>query len=144
MKIFLLVFFIAGFAFAQSAKTQLLITDPWVRPAAKGANSAFFFKLENKGDIADTLISCKYAYSEIVELHETFKKDNDMMGMRTVKYVALPSKGRVDFKPRDLHIMLIGLSKDIRIGESCELILVFKNSGEIKTTAVVRDMPKKK
>lgn len=144
MKKMIFVFFVAGLVFAQSGKVQLSVNDPWIRPSAKGANSAFFFQLENKSDKADTLVSAKFADSEVVELHETFKKENDMMGMRSVKFVAIPAKGTVVFKPRDLHIMLIGLTKDIKVGESREVKLVFKHSGELKTTAIVRDMPKKK
>lgn len=145
MKKLILVLLTTGFVFAQSgSKPQLSVNDPWIRPAAQGANSAFFFQLENKGDKADTLIAVKFAHSEVVELHETFKKENDMMGMRAVKSVAIPPKGTVVFKPRDLHIMLIGLTKDVKLGETYELKLVFKKAGEIKTKAVVRDMPKMK
>lgn len=144
MKKLLFVFFITSLVIAQSGKTQISVNDPWIRPAAKGANSAFFFQLENKSDKADTLIAVKFVHSEVVELHETFKKDNDMMGMRSVKFVAIPAKSTVAFKPRDLHIMLIGLAKDVKIGESYDLKLVLKKAGEIKTTAVVRDTPKMK
>ena len=102
MKKLILVLFTAGLVCSQTAnKTQLSINDPWIRPAAQGANSPFFFQLENKGDKADTLIAVKFAHSEVVELHETFKKENDMMGMRAVKFVAVPAKGTVVFKPRD-------------------------------------------
>lgn len=145
MKKLLLVLFTAGFVFAQSGnKLQLSVNDSWIRPAAQGANSAFFFQLVNQSDKPDTLIAVKFAHSEVVELHETFKKKNDMMGMRAVKSVAIPAKGTVVFKPRDLHIMLIGLTKDVKLGETYELKLVLKKAGEIKTKAVVRDMPKMK
>lgn len=145
MKKLILVLLTTGFVFAQSgSKSQLSINDPWIRPAAQGANSAFFFQLENKGDKPDTLIAVKFAHSEVVELHETFKKENDMMGMRAVKSVVVPARGTVVFKPRDLHIMLIGLTKDVKLGDTYELKLVLKNAGEIKTKAIVRDMPKKK
>ncbi|MDP2036350.1 MAG: copper chaperone PCu(A)C [Ignavibacteria bacterium] len=145
MKKLFLILLVTGIAVAQIGnKTQLSINDPWIRPAAQGANSAFFFQIENKGDKADTLIAAKFAHSEVVELHETFKKDNDMMGMRAVKSVAIPAKGTVVFKPRDLHIMLIGLTKDVKLGDTYELKLVFKKAGEIKTKAIVRDMPKMK
>jgi copper(I)-binding protein len=145
MKKLILVLFTTGLIFAQTTnKSQLSVSDPWLRPAVQGANSAFFFQLENKGDKADTLIAVKFAHSEVVELHETFKKENDMMGMRAVKSVAIPAKGTVVFKPRDLHVMLIGLTKDVKLGETYELKLVLKKAGEIKTKAVVRDMPKMK
>jgi hypothetical protein len=145
MKKLIIIFFVAGMIFGQSTgKKQLQINDPWIRPAAQDANSAFFFQLENSGDKADTLIAAKFEHAEKVELHETFKKENDMMGMRAVKSVAVPAKSTVMFKPRDLHIMLLGLTKDIKIGETYGLKLVFKKAGEIKVNAVVRDMPKMK
>lgn len=145
MRKLIIILFTAGLVFSQTAnKKQLSVNNPWIRPAAQGANSAFFFQLENKGDKADTLIAVKFAHSEVVELHETFKKENDMMGMRAVKSVAVPAKGAVVFKPRDLHIMLIGLTKDLKLDETYEIKLVLKNAGEIKTKAVVRDMPKMK
>ena len=145
MKKLFLILLVTGIAVAQTGnKPQLSINDPWIRPAAQGANSAFFLQIENKGDKADTLIAVKFAHSEVVELHETFKKENDMMGMRAVKSVAIPAKGTVVFKPRDLHIMLIGLTKDVKLGDTYELKLVFKKAGEIKTKVIVRDMPKMK
>ena len=145
MKKVVVFLFIATAIFAQAGKKlNINIIDPWIRPAAQGANSAFFFQLVNQSDKADTLIAAKFAHSEVVELHETFKKENDMMGMRAVKSVAIPAKGTVVFKPSDLHIMLIGLTKDVKIGETYELKLVLKKAGEIKTKAVVRDMPKMK
>ncbi len=141
MKKIILVLILSTFAFAQ---TKIEIKDPWIRPNAKGANSALFFIAENKSDKADTLIAAKFDNSEIVELHETYKKNDDMMGMRQVKFVAIPAKSTVTFKPRNLHIMLIGLKKGIKIGENYNLTLVFKKAGEIKIKAVVQDMPKMK
>ncbi|MCX7874748.1 MAG: copper chaperone PCu(A)C [Melioribacteraceae bacterium] len=139
-KIFLLLI-LTSFTIAQ---TKIEIKDPWLRPNAKGANSALFFIAENKTDKADTLIAAKFENSEVVELHETYKKSEDMMGMRAVKFVVIPPKSNVVFKPRDLHIMLIGLKKDIKIGENYNLSLIFKKAGEIKINAAVRDMPKMK
>lgn len=149
-KIFLLLIVI-GFSsmclFSQSKeKHQQLITiqDAWIRPAAAKANSALFFEVVNNSSSPDTLLSAKGNLSEIVELHETYKKENDIMGMREVHKVAIPAKGTVKFKPGALHIMLISLMKDIRIGEQHEVTLVFKNAGAVKVKAVVRDMPKMK
>ncbi len=146
MKKIVFILFVAGIVLGQTSnkKAAISVNDPWLRPAAQGANSAFFFQLVNDGDKPDTLVAVKFAHSEVVELHETFKKENDMMGMRAVKNVAVPAKSAVMFKPRDLHIMLIGLTKDVKIGENYDLKLVLKKAGEIKTKAVVRDMPKMK
>jgi len=125
-------------------KSLITIRDAWIRPAAAKANSALFFEVVNNSSSPDTLLSAKGNLSEIVELHETYKKENDMMGMREVHKVVIPAKGTVIFKPRSLHIMLIGVLKDIQLGEKHEVALVFKNAGAIKVKAIVRDMPKMK
>lgn len=139
------VVFILSFAlpiFGQSAgKNSIIIKNPWARPAAKGANSALFFVIENNGNKPDTLISAESKEADIVEVHETFKKENDMMGMREVKFVVVPAGSKIEFKPRSLHIMLLDMQKDLKIGASLEAILNFKLSGKIKIKASVQDMP---
>lgn len=125
-------------------QSPITIKDAWIRPAAANGNSALFFEVVNNGVVPDTLLAAKGKFSEVVEIHETYKKENDLMGMREVHNVPIPTKGTVIFKPRSLHIMLIGLLKDIRLGEQHEVTLVFKNAGAIKVKAVVRDMPKMK
>ena len=133
--------------FSQQIKnhnSKIIIKDAWIRPAATNANTALFFEVVNNSDSPDTLLSAESTLAEIVELHETYKKENDMMGMREVHKVAIPAKSSVMFKPRDLHIMLIGTLKDIRLGSQYEITLLFKKAGAIKVKAIVRDMPKMK
>lgn len=130
------------FSQQETASRQIIsIGDPWIRPSATGANTALFFEVTNNGEKPDTLLFAKFEFSEIVEVHETYQKSENVMGMRSVKHVVIPPKSSVKFKPRDLHIMLISLNKDLRSGEKYDAVLVFKNAGEIKINAVVRDMP---
>lgn len=139
MKKIIFILLVSTFIFAQN-KSTITIKDPWIRINAKGANSALFFVAENNSDKPDTLVSAKFDGAEVVELHETYKKSDDMMGMRAVKFVAIPAKGSVSFKPRDLHIMLIGLKDDLKLNDKHEITLKFKNAGDVKIKAVVRDM----
>ena len=144
MKKILLIVLIAINFYAQTAKHKSLITinDPWIRPAAAEANTAFFFEAVNGSDKTDSLIAAEFKFAEVAEVHETYKKSEDVMGMRAVKAVAIPANSKVKFKPRDLHIMLINLSRDIKKGQTYNVTLVFKRAGKIKVDAVVRDMPK--
>lgn len=135
----LFLIIIATLANAQQ-ESSIKITDPWIRPAAESSNTALFFIVENKSNTPDTLIAAKSSLAQVIEVHETFKK-GDMMGMREVKAVPIPPNSKVQFKPRDLHVMLIKLNKDMKVKDEGEVTLVFKNAGEIKVKAVVRDMP---
>jgi periplasmic copper chaperone A len=136
----IVLFLIASLTFAQDVK----ISDPWIRPAGEESNTGLFFVVQNNSDKSDTLYKAVSGLSEVVELHETYKKSDDMMGMRKVPFVVIPPKSAVHFKPRDLHIMLIGLKKDLTVGTHGKVSLHFRKAGEVKLNAVVRDMPKMK
>ncbi len=138
IKSFFILSIISLQAYGQS---KIEINNAWVRPSAEGSNTALFFILENKGNKPDTLLSAEAGVADIVEVHETYKKDNDKMGMREVKFVAVPAKSKVELKPRGLHVMLIDLQKDLRIGDEIEAALNLKHAGKIKVKAVVKDMP---
>lgn len=138
---FLLV--ISSVIAAQQNKTQatkIEVKDTWIRTSAQGSNSALFFEVVNNSDNPDTLLSAESNLAEVVEVHETFKRENDMMGMRKVNFVVIPPKSTVKFKPRDLHVMLIKLKKDLRQNEKGDATLLFKIAGKIKVNAIVRDM----
>lgn len=115
------------------------VTNPWIRPAGKGRNTALFFRVVNDTNEGDSLISARSDLSEKVEVHETFEKGADMMGMREVEYVEIAAGKVTEFKPMDFHVMLIGLTNDLTEGDSGEVTLVFKNKGEVKVTAPVKD-----
>lgn len=130
--------------FSQQPKIQnskLKIQNAWVRPAAKGANSALYFTLKNNGSKTDTLIGVESKIAEIVEVHESYKKDNDRMGMREVGKLAIKPKSELEFKPGGFHVMLLGALKDLKIGDQIEVVLLLKYVGKIKIKAEVRDMP---
>ena len=67
----------------------LSIDDPWIRPANSGTNTALFFKVVNGTDKPDTLYGAESDLAEIVEVHETYQKGADMMGMRQVDMVEI-------------------------------------------------------
>ncbi|MFO7524645.1 MAG: copper chaperone PCu(A)C [Ignavibacteriaceae bacterium] len=122
---------------------KIKIVDPWMRVGAQGKPTGAFFKIENNSDKADTLYKVESELSRKVEIHETYQKD-DMMGMREVGQIIIPAKSSFELKPGSFHIMLIGLKQDVKKGDEGELILYFKNAGEIKIKMQAKDMPMKK
>ncbi len=124
-------------------QSKIEIKNPWVRPAAQGSNSALYFVIENKENKADTLISAEFKLAGVVEIHETYKKDNDRMGMRAVDFIAVPAKSKVELKPGGLHVMLIDLQQDLKIDDHVEAELIFKHEGKLKIKAKVLDAPSK-
>lgn len=113
------------------------IKDPWMRPGAKGMNTAMYFEVVNSGDEADTLYMAKSNLANIVELHETYKKD-DMMGMRKTDFVVIKAKSSFKFQPGGNHVMFIDLKRKLKAGDKGEAELYFKKEGKIIVKAVVR------
>jgi copper(I)-binding protein len=127
---------------AKEEKPNFEIIDPWIRPGSARTNTAFFFKIVNNTDKNDTLIDASSDLARKVQVHETYKAENDMMGMRHIEFVPVPAGDTVTFKPRSLHVMVMGLYNDLMIGDSGKVILTLKNAGDLSVTGVVRDMPK--
>jgi len=122
-----------------NAQSEIVIKEAWARPAAKHANSALYFSIHNNGEIPDTLISANSKSADITEVHETFKRENNQMGMHALKFIAIPSKSVIKLKPGEFHIMLIDLKKDLKLGDFIKATIQFKNSGALKIKAIVKD-----
>jgi len=132
--------------FAQQHKTQnskLKIENAWARPAVKYSNSAMYFVIVNNSTKADTLLGAESKAAEEVEVHESFKKDNDRMGMRPAGKLAIQPKSKLEFAPGGFHVMFLGVAKDFKMGDKIDVVLVLKYGGKIKVKAEVRDMPTK-
>lgn len=123
---------------SEISEKSFVLSSAWMRPGAQNRNSAAFLKITNNMEVDDTLFAVQSDLAKITELHETYEKENDMMGMRHVDYLVIPSKSAVELKPGSFHIMLIGLKKDLVIGDSGKLTLEFKNAGKAELPVSVQ------
>lgn len=106
---------------------ELQAMDIWARPGLEGGNSAIFFVIVNPG-VADTLLSASSEVANAVELHKTIMQDGNMQMVHQMN-VPVPT-GETIFKPGDLHVMLIGLKKNLKAGDTFTLMLNFERAGE--------------
>lgn len=116
---------------------NIKIEHTWMRPAAKGMNSAMYFKVENHSSKPDTLYKVSSKVAELVQVHETFMK-NGLMGMREVKFIVVPADSSIIFKPGGYHVMFIKLKKNLKVKSKVEATVYFKTEGKIKVNALVR------
>lgn len=119
-----------------SSGSGITVTDPWARAAAAG-NSAAYMTLRNGGSTADRLIRAESDAATTVELHQT-TMEGGMMKMAPVDGIAVPAGGQVELKPGGLHVMLIGLKRELKAGEKLTLKLYFEKAGAQEIEAVVR------
>ena len=130
---------------AMAQEAAIVLEKPWVRratamPDAKpGAPSTAggYVTVVNRGKTPDALISATADVAERVEVHET-RNMSGMMMMEKVARVELAPGSRVELKPGSYHLMLIGLKRSLKPGETVNLTLEFERAGRISTRAEVR------
>ena len=94
----------------------------------------------NDGKSADQLVAASSPVSAEVQIH-TVQMENGMMRMRELpEGIAIPAQGRVELKPRSLHIMFIKLQRPLRAGEKVPVTLKFRAGGEQTVMMEVRAM----
>jgi len=102
------------------------------------ATSAAYMVIKNSGGQPDALMSAKTDAAKAVELHN-MKMDNDVMTMFQVPQIDIPANGQVELSSGGYHIMLIGLTRDLKAGDKVMLTLNFQNNGSVTVEADVRD-----
>jgi len=108
-------------------------TDP-----ATGATGAVFMKLVNHGGEADRLVGAESAVATTVELHQSTLTDG-VMKMSPVPDIPIPANGEVVLKPGDYHLMLLGLTRDLNVGDEFDVTLRFEKSQPLLLQVAVRE-----
>lgn len=102
-----------------------------------GATGAVYMTIKNSGGAPDKLIKAQSDVAKTVELH-TVINDNGVMSMRPVEGIDIPAGESVTLKPGGFHVMLIGLNRDLKIGDSFQVTLQFEKGGQQVVQSTVR------
>lgn len=125
---------------ACGAGGKIVADNAWARAAVQGENSAVYLLLRNQTAADDELLSASTDAAGIVELHESkMVEGTDMMEMVPQDSIPLPAGGKAELKPGGLHIMLIGLTRDLNIGDEISLTLTFKSGLTLTLTVPVEE-----
>lgn len=121
------------------AAGDLSVEDAWVRfaPPATKAHAGYML-LTNKGASDRALVAAESPNYGRVELHISRVADG-VATMERLEQIEIGAGATVTFKPRSLHLMLIGPKGKQEKGAEVPITLVFKNGERLPITAVVRD-----
>lgn len=136
------------------ATQALTIENAWARavPMAMGSSEtmtgthmaggmgmgAAYLTIHNGGSEDDQLIKASSDAAHAVELHTVEEKDG-MMSMHPVEAIDVPAGGEAVLEPGGFHIMMVGLTREIKPGEMIVLKLTFAKAGEVDVEAEVRE-----
>lgn len=131
-------------ASSSTASVPLTLSDGYVKAASKSghmAMSAIFGELKNSSSSTVTVVSGTSDAAMTIELHEMVMKDGKMEMQPKQGGFAVPANGSLELGPGGLHIMLIGLTRDIKAGESLSAELTLSDGQKVTVSAVGRDLP---
>ena len=110
-----------------SAANAVITKGAYIRAMPPGQKvTAMFLTLENTSATPHHLVKVKSQVSDAVELHE-HKHLDGVMKMGQVKQIAIPGNSSTVLAPGGYHVMLIGLKKDLKLGEQVAMTLVFED-----------------
>lgn len=121
------------FAFPVLADSTIMINDPYARTMGGiGASGAVFLGIMNHGAEEDRLIDAKSEIAKKVELH-THKEDASgvMQMLHVPEGFPIPAGGEHMLQRGGDHVMLMGLTQDLKDGDLVTVTLVFEKAGEI-------------
>jgi copper(I)-binding protein len=137
---------------------DLRAEDVWARPAvamgessmsagseaapmghASAGTGAVFMKLVNTGSEADRLVGAQTDAAEVAEIHETTLQGDVMKMQMLSQGLEIPAEAEVVLKPGSYHIMLIGITRDLKVGDQISLVLEFEKSAPMTVDAKVQE-----
>jgi copper(I)-binding protein len=113
----------------------ITVAQPSTVATAPGqAVAGGFMTVINTTGTEDRLLRASSPVAKEVQIHNT-TMDEGVMRMRPMADgVAIPAGGRVEFKPRALHLMFMGLQAPIAAGTTVPVTLEFERAGKVGAT----------
>lgn len=126
---------VAGASHAH-ANGSVNVTAPWVRAtvASQSATGAYMHLVAPRGA---RLVSVNSAIAARSELHQ-MQMQGDVMTMRQVDGIELPAGKPVNLASGSYHIMLVGLKRRLKEGETVDLTLEIVNDSNKREKLTVK------
>jgi periplasmic copper chaperone A len=124
-------------ALAHSAKHgDIKIGHAWALPSPSGQDGQCFMPLLNTGKISDALVAARTSVCQAVQL----RRNPDNTEAADTQFNLDPNKP-LAMRPQALHLRLLGLREDLKLGQRFPLTLRFQQAGEIDIEVYVEHSP---
>jgi copper(I)-binding protein len=129
----------ADLAFAAEVRQGgFVVSEAWARATPERARTgAVYVTLRNESPADATIVGADTPRAQRTELHTT-RTINDVARMERQVGIALPRGRAAELKPGGAHIMLLGLSGPLRVGESFPLTLKLSTGETLALEVQVR------
>ncbi len=113
---------------------DITVSSAWTKAMLPGQPAGGgYLTIENKGTVADRLVSISSPATQNVQIHE-MAMDGEIMKMRALPDgLEVPAGGKVELKPSSFHIMFMDMKEGFKEGETVAVTLKFEKAGDINT-----------
>lgn len=118
---------------------SLAASDAFSYACAAGGDCAVYLTVANPNRQDDRLVGARSDVAARTELHKLTIDNEGFLAMQQVASVLIPARTTVEFKPGSLHIMLFELKRELKVGQTFELTLLYERERE--STVEVLVMP---
>lgn len=120
---------------------DLLIQNPYARATVPNQPAGgAYVTIENQGRLTDKLVAASSPVAKRVEIH-TMAMDGNVMKMREAGQIEIKPSARVEMKPGEgYHLMLMGLNRQLKAGDTFPITLTFKKAGKTEVKVTVKDV----
>jgi len=108
-------------------------------PPPVSNNTAVYVNIHNNKDQAVTIVGINSPIAMHVMMHG-MNKNNGMMHMFAIKQLTILAKTTAHFSIGKQHIMLMGLKRELKLGEKISIELVLANGKKQSFLATVTDL----
>ena len=122
-----------------TAPAGLTLKDAWIKSATAGGMTAVFGTLTNTGTSDVVVASGATDVAMKVELHEVVMADGAMKMQPKAGGFTVPAGGTLVLEPGHDHIMVMGLSKDVKAGDTVSVTLTLGDGSTVVVEAVGKD-----
>ena len=115
-------------AAASLAHAEVTVKDAWVRGTVPAqTTTGAFMTITSTADAK--LLSASTPIAKAAEIHESMMHGNTAH-MGEVESVPLPAAKAVDLKPGGHHVMLMGIAKALKPGDTVPITLTIEEKGK--------------
>jgi len=123
-------------ACGQNGDPDIQLGNAWARPTRGEAPGSVYVAINNKGSADDRLIGAFTDHAAMAMVHQSELVDG-VAQMRVAGEINIPAGKRIEMVPGGTHIMLEGLRAPLQTGDSFDLVLKFKKSGDRRVSVDV-------
>jgi copper(I)-binding protein len=122
---------VSSAANAKATAKNVVVTQAWVRASSfsdhTGGMTGVFAKITNRTSKTVTLTGGSSSFAPMVQVHQVV---NGMMSEKAGGIKIAPGKSAI-LQPGGLHVMLMGLTKEVKPGTMVDIKLNFTNAKPI-------------